>query len=128
MTDPKLFKLTQKDKDQYNKLIENIDPNLKYSILSKVGPKLLKILEKDKINILQVELIKDINYLIEILENNPALDIISVKRILFAFSYFFNENDEIPDIIPDYGYLDDATIVHWIVEIIKRDLENISKA
>ena len=128
MTDPKLFKLTQKDKDQYYKLIENIDPNLKYSILSKVGPKLLKILEKDKINILQVELIKDINYLIEILENNPALDIISVKRILFAFSYFFNENDEIPDIIPDYGYLDDATIVHWIVEIIKRDLENISKA
>ena len=128
MTDPKLSKLTQKDKDQYYKLIENIDPNLKYSILSKVGPKLLKILEKDKINILQVELIKDINYLIEILENNPALDIISVKRILFAFSYFFNENDEIPDIIPDYGYLDDATIVHWIVEIIKRDLENISKA
>ena len=128
MTDPKLSKLTQKDKDQYYKLIENIDPNLKYSILSKVGPKLLKILEKDKINILQVELIKDINYLIEILENNPALDIISVKRILFAFSYFFNENDEIPDIIPDYGYLDDATIVHWIVEVIKRDLENISKA
>jgi len=128
MTDPKLFKLTQKDKDQYNKLIENIDPNLKYSILSKVGPKLLKILEKDKINVLKVELIKDINYLIEILENYPALDIISVKRILFAFSYFFNENDEIPDIIPDYGYLDDAKVVRWIVEIIKRDLENISKA
>ena len=41
---------------------------------------------------------------------------------------FFNENDEIPDIIPDFGYLDDATVVHWIVQIIKRDLENISKA
>tara|TARA_B100001250_G_scaffold109098_2_gene92118 strand:- start:1012 stop:1398 length:387 start_codon:yes stop_codon:yes gene_type:complete len=128
MTDPRLFKLTKKDKDQYNKLIENIDPNLKHSILRKVGPKLLKILENEKINILQATLIKDINYLVEILENNPALEVKSVKRILFAFSYFFNENDEIPDIIPDFGYLDDATVVHWIVQIIKRDLENISKA
>ena len=44
MKDTNLFKLTEKDKDQYNKLIEKIDPNLKYSILTKVGPKLLKIL------------------------------------------------------------------------------------
>ena len=128
MKDTNLFKLTEKDKDQYNKLIEKIDPNLKYSILTKVGPKLLKILEKDKLNILQVRLIKDINYLVEVLESNPTLNDLSVKRILFAFSYFFNENDEIPDIIPDFGYLDDATVVNWIVEIIKRDLENISRA
>ena len=96
MKDTNLFKLTEKDKDQYNKLIEKIDPNLKYSILTKVGPKLLKILEKDKINILQARLIKDINYLVEVLESNPTLNDLSVKRILFAFSYFFNENDEIP--------------------------------
>tara|TARA_S200000501_G_scaffold286400_1_gene270810 strand:- start:739 stop:1125 length:387 start_codon:yes stop_codon:yes gene_type:complete len=128
MTDTNLFKLTKKDKDHYNNLIKNIDPNLKYSILSKVGPKLLNILEKEKINVFQARLIKDINYLVEILETNPALDEKSVKRILFAFSYFFNENDEIPDIIPDFGYLDDSTVVHWIVGIIKKDLDNISKS
>ena len=128
MNDPKLFKLTKKDKDNYNKLIEKINPNLRHSILTKVGPKLLKILEKEKINILQAGLIKDISYLVGILEDNPSLEEISVKRILFAFSYFFNENDEIPDIIPDFGYLDDAMVVHWIVGIIKRDLRNITKA
>ena len=128
MNDPKLFKLTKKDKDNYIKLIEKINPNLRHSILTKVGPKLLKILEKEKINILQAGLIKDISYLVGILEDNPSLEEISVKRILFAFSYFFNENDEIPDIIPDFGYLDDAMVVHWIVGIIKRDLRNITKA
>ncbi len=128
MASPKLFKLTQDDKDHYNELIEKINPNLKYDILSKVGPKLLKMLDSKKINILQAELVKDINFLVEVLENNPTISVLTTKRILFAFSYFFNENDEIPDIIPDFGYLDDATVVHWIVEKVKKELDDFPRS
>ena len=52
----------------------------------------------------------------------------SMKRILFAISYFCDEDDEIPDIIPDYGYLDDAAVVHWVIDRIKRELPGITRA
>ena len=34
-----------------------------------------------------------------------------VKKILFAMSYFIDDEDEIPDIVPKYGYLDDIVVV-----------------
>ena len=34
-----------------------------------------------------------------------------VKKILFAKSYFIDDEDEIPDIVPKYGYLDDIVVV-----------------
>ena len=49
-----------------------------------------------------------------------------VKKILFAMSYFIDDEDEIPDIVPKYGYLDDIVIVRWIVTEINKELLDIS--
>ena len=38
--------------------------------------------------------------------------------VSFSLTYFLEEEDEIPDSIPDIGLLDDAVVVHWIVDDI----------
>ena len=48
-----------------------------------------------------------------------------VKKILFAMSYFIDDEDEIPDIVPKYGYLDDIVVVRWIVSEINKELPEI---
>ena len=42
--------------------------------------------------------------------------------------YVIDENDEIPDIIPEYGYLDDLTVVNWIMEDIQKILPEVANA
>ena len=37
-------------------------------------------------------------------------------------SYFIDENDDIPDFIPDLGYLDDISVVNWILEDISEEI------
>ena len=56
-----------------------------------------------------------------ILEENLDLPKLVIQKILFAMSYFIDENDEIPDIIPEYGYLDDLTVVNWVMEDIQKN-------
>ena len=51
-----------------------------------------------------------------------------VKKILFAMSYFIDDEDEIPDIVPKYGYLDDIVVVRWIVTEINKELPEIGVA
>jgi uncharacterized membrane protein YkvA (DUF1232 family) len=51
-----------------------------------------------------------------------------IKKVLFAMSYFIDENDEIPDIIPDYGYLDDVTVVSWVMNDIQDHIPDIPDA
>ena len=36
------------------------------------------------------------------------------RRIIFAISYFCNSDDDIPDIVPEIGYLDDAVVARWV--------------
>ena len=43
-------------------------------------------------------------------------------------SYFIVENNEIPDIIPKYGYLNDLTVVNWIMEDIQKKLPDVANA
>jgi uncharacterized membrane protein YkvA (DUF1232 family) len=42
---------------------------------------------------------------------------------LAAILYFLNPLDMIPDFLPGLGYLDDATIVAFVVNSLKNDLE-----
>ena len=128
MTDPKLFQLTGKDKDHYNELIEKIDIKSKNDIIQIIGPKIMSMMETGSLNDLEINLINEISDLLGIMELYPNLPPKSVKRILFAMSYFCNEEDEIPDVITDYGYLDDAAVVHWIADKIKSDLPKIVRA
>ena len=53
-----------------------------------------------------------------ILDEKLNLPKLMIHKILVAMSYFIDENDKIPDIIPKYGYLDDLTVVNWAMEDI----------
>ena len=61
-----------------------------------------------------------------ILKENLDLPKLVIQKILFAMSYFIDENDEIPDIIPEYGYLDDLTVVNWVMEDIQKKMPEVA--
>lgn len=122
MIDPKLLKLTKQDKLHYRNLIKNIDPNQKKLIVKFLRKKIQSILDSGNMTTIEVQLIQDIAKLNKILETNHNLEDRVVKKILFAMSYVINEDDEIPDIIPNIGYLDDISVVAWILEDIEKDL------
>tara|TARA_B110000003_G_scaffold262911_1_gene286050 strand:- start:1058 stop:1426 length:369 start_codon:yes stop_codon:yes gene_type:complete len=122
MTDPKLFKLTNKDKLHYRKLIKNIDPDHERLIVELLRKKIQNILDTGNLNSVEVELIKDIEKLNYILLRKHDLSAHVVKKILFAMSYVVDEDDEIPDFIPKYGYLDDISVVEWVINDIKKDI------
>jgi len=119
MNDPKLFQITDEDKVHYHDLIEQVDIDNKDSIIKLLRLKIQDMLDGGNLNSLETKLIKDMARLSDILEEYNELSKPILKKILFAMSYFIDENDEIPDIIPDYGYLDDITIVSWIMSDIE---------
>ena len=43
--------------------------------------------------------------------------------LIFVGAYAINPFDLIPDFIPVVGYLDDATVIAFVVESIRRDLD-----
>ena len=128
MNDLKLFQITKEDKDHYKKVIQKIDVNNMEIILKVLGEKIQKIINHGNLNRAEVILIEDMGKLSRILEENIDLPKLVIQKILFAMSYFIDENDEIPDIIPEYGYLDDLTVVNWIMEDIQKKLPEVANA
>ena len=128
MSDIKLFQITDEDKAHYKKIIHKIDVNNKEIIIKVLGEKIQKILNHSSLNKAEVKLIEDIGKLSRILEENLDLPKLVIKKILFAMSYFIDENDEIPDIIPEYGYLDDLTVVNWVMKDIQKKLPDVANA
>ena len=128
MSDIKLFQITDEDKTHYKKIIHKIDVNNKEIIIKVLGEKIQKILNHSSLNKAEVKLIEDLGKLSRILEENLDLPKLVIKKILFAMSYFIDENDEIPDIIPEYGYLDDLTVVNWVMEDIQKGLPEVASA
>ncbi len=52
------------------------------------------------------------------------------KTIVFALAaivYFLNPFDVIPDLIPTVGFLDDATVIAFVLNAIKEDLQNFKQ-
>ncbi len=52
------------------------------------------------------------------------------KSIIFALAaiiYFLNPFDMIPDVAPALGFLDDATVIAFVVNAIKEDIEAYKK-
>jgi uncharacterized membrane protein YkvA (DUF1232 family) len=48
------------------------------------------------------------------------------RSIVLAFAailYFLNPMDIVPDALLAFGYLDDATVIAWVVRSIQRDLD-----
>ena len=128
MTDPKLFQLTDEDKAHYQEMINQIDTEHQNSIIRVLGIKIQTMLDEGHLNSVEVELIEDVARLVEILELYPEMPETIIKKILFALSYFIDENDEIPDVIPDYGYLDDVKVVSWVIDDIRNHIPKMTKA
>ena len=123
-----LFQLTEKDKVQYKKLIDKIDLDTSDDVISMLKAKLDKLISSDRLNDIEINLIKNVSVLVSIYQTYPDLTDSIRKRILFSISYFCDENDDIPDIVPEIGYLDDAVVASWIVESISKDLPDVSIA
>tara|TARA_B100000424_G_scaffold268232_1_gene262625 strand:+ start:3159 stop:3545 length:387 start_codon:yes stop_codon:yes gene_type:complete len=121
-----LFQLTDEDKAQYKKLIDNIDLDKSSSVISLLNAKLETLLSSHKLNDMEVELIKNVSILLSIYRTYPDLTDSTRRRILFAISYFCDENDDIPDVVPEIGYLDDAVVAKWVIESISNDLPRVS--
>jgi len=102
--------------------------NQKTTIIEVLGLKIQKILDDGNLNVLEIKLIEDMARLVQILEFNQNLPKKAIKMVLFAMSYFIDENDDIPDVIPEYGYLDDITVVSWVMEEIKQMIPEITRA
>tara|TARA_B100000965_G_scaffold11694_1_gene8955 strand:- start:1406 stop:1792 length:387 start_codon:yes stop_codon:yes gene_type:complete len=124
----KLFQLTEKDKAQYQKLIDDINLNSSDEVIKTLNVKLDKLIESGKLNDIEVDLIKNVSVLVSIYQTYPDLTDSIRKRILFAISYFCDVNDDIPDIVPEIGYLDDAVVARWVIESISEDLPEVSIA
>jgi len=127
VVDPNLFQLTEEDKEYYRELIDQIDIRTMPFIMEMLGPK-LQGMDLFNLSEFELQLVQNISTLVGILQTYPNLTESVRKRILFAVSYFCDEDDEIPDIIPGMGYLDDAKVAQWIIESIGKELPEITLA
>ena len=123
-----LFQLTEEDKDRYRKLIDKIDLDSSDDVISMLNPKLDRLIASDRLNDIEIDLIKNVSVLLSIYKTYPDLTDSIRRRILFAISYFCDEDDDIPDIVPEIGYLDDAVVANWVIASISKDLPEVSIA
>ena len=124
----KIFQLTEEDKAEYKLLIDKIDLNDASKIIDMLNSKLDTMATSKSLNIIETDLIKYVSVLLNIYQTYPDLTDSIKRRILFALSYFCDSNDDIPDVVPQIGYLDDAVVARWVIESIGRELPDVSLA
>ena len=124
----KIFQLTEEDKAEYKLLIDKIDLNDASKIIDMLNPKLDTMTTSKSLNSIETDLIKYVSVLLNIYQTYPDLTDSIKRRILFALSYFCDSNDDIPDVVPEIGYLDDAVVARWVIESIGRELPDVSLA
>ena len=115
--------LTQEDKVKYLNQINRFDLSRKTELMKLVPEKLNGLIQKGTLNSIQTQLINDLVYLYKLLEDNPNMDEDIQKKILFSLDYFSKVDDEIPDSIPVFGFLDDLAVIKWIVNGLKGTLQ-----
>ena len=124
----KIFQLTEEDKAEYKLLIDKIDLNDASKIIDMLNSKLDTMTTSKSLNSIETDLIKYVSVLLNIYQTYPALTVSIKRTILFALSYFCDSNDDIPDVVPEIGYLDDAVVAKWVIESIGRELPDVSLA
>ena len=124
----KIFQLTEEDKAKYKLLIDKIDLNDASKIIDMLNSKLDTMTTSKSLNSIETDLIKYVSVLLNIYQTYPGLTDSIKRRILFALSYFCDSNDDIPDVVPEIGYLDDAVVARWVIESIGRELPDVSLA
>ena len=128
METPNQIQLTQKDKDRYKKEIEAIDVNIENSIMQLIPEKLELLISSPNLDDAQLQLVQDVAKLYQFESDYPIQTKELKQKILFALQYFVNPDDDIPDSIPNLGFIDDAAVVRWIVDDIIDDNRDIIKA
>lgn len=124
----KIFQLTEEDKAHYLTLIDKIDLNKSSEVIQSLNLKLDDLVFSKNLNIVETDLIKNVSVLLSIYQTYPDLTESIKKRIIFAISYFCESDDDIPDIVPEIGYLDDAVVARWVIDSINADLPAVSFA
>jgi uncharacterized membrane protein YkvA (DUF1232 family) len=113
------LKLTENDIKKYRLEIDNIDISEKDEILVEAFVKITKLFENKKLDQFQLVLAQEINSLHNVLQRSSNLEQLVQKKIIFALKYFLKGQDDIPDDIPGLGFLDDLTVVDWVIQDIK---------
>mgnify|MGYP001193538928 FL=1 len=124
----KIFELTDEDKVKYQLMIDKIDLSKSSEIINTLNSKLDNLIDLKKLNSIETDLIKNVSVLLNIYQTYPDLTDSIKRRIIFAISYFCNSDDDIPDIVPEIGYLDDAVVARWVIESIGKELPEVSLA
>lgn len=124
---PEEFKLSEEDILKTERKIASFDLSKEQYVLS-VIPQKLESLIQSNLNAFVVELINDVSRLYNIIMSLQDLDDDLKRRILYALDYFVDKDDEIPDEIPDLGYLDDLVIVRYIVDQIMSENSELFQA
>ncbi len=122
------LKLTEHDIQQYRKEIDVIDLSNKDSILTETFIKITKLFENKKLDQFHLVLVQEINGLYNILKSTPNLEKLVQQKIIFALKYFLKTKDDIPDDIPGIGFLDDLTVVDWVIQDIKEQYSHYFQA
>ncbi len=113
------MQLTEKDIQKYRKEIDKINLNTKDNVLKKTFIKITKLLENKNLDQFKLVLVQEINGLYNILKSTPNLEKLVQQKIIFALNYFLTSQDDIPDDIPEIGFLDDLAVVDWVIKDIK---------
>ena len=124
----KIFELTEEDKAEYKLLINKIDLNDASKIIDMLNSKLDTMTTSKSLNSIETDLIKYVSVLLNIYQTYPDLTDSIKRRIIFALSYFCDSNDDIPDVVPEIGYLDDAVVARWVIESVGQELPDVSLA
>ena len=124
----KIFQLTEEDKAEYKLLIDKIDLNDASKIIDMLNSKLDTMTTSKSLNSIETDLIKYVSVLLNIYQTYPDLTDSIKRRIIFALSYFCDSSDDIPDVVPEIGYLDDAVVARWVIESVGQELPEVSLA
>ena len=124
----KIFQLTEEDKAEYKLLIDKIDLNDASKIIDMLNSKLDTMTTSKSLNSIETDLIKYVSVLLNIYQTYPDLTDSIKRRIIFALSYFCDSSDDIPDVVPEIVYLDDAVVARWVIESVGQGLPEVSLA
>ena len=122
------LQLTNKDIKKYRQIINKIDLSEKDDIITEAILKITKLFENKKLSQFQLVLIQEINALCNIIRAKPNLEQLVQQKIIFALKYFLKGHDDIPDDIPEIGFLDDLAIVDWVIHDIKKQYSHYFQA
>ncbi len=118
METPNQIQLTEKDKARYRKEIKQVDLEIEQEVMKRVPDKLDLLMGSSHLDNAQLQLVQDVAKLYQFLSTYPIESIELRQKILFALQYFIDPDDDIPDSIPKLGFLDDASVVRWILDDI----------